>query len=117
MSISLVGYMVETLLELSEPQIRLAILGGAMVFFPVIAVPEGWDSTWVLHVNGNVIFASYTPRSEQPLMFYQEAGRLRRKAAATLFSKVFDLGGYTATSAAVLPTASFCRALRPGLAI
>jgi hypothetical protein len=85
--------LVETVLELSEPQIRLAILGGAMVFFPVIAVPEGGDSTWVLHVNGNVIFASYTPRSVQPLMSHQEAGRLRRKVAATLFFKVFDPGG------------------------
>ena len=93
MSISLVSYMVETLLELSEPQIRLAILGGATVFFPVIAVPEGGDSTWVLHANDNVIFASYTPRSVQPLMSHQEAGRLRRKVAATLFFKVFDPGG------------------------
>jgi len=94
MSISLVGYMVETLLELSEPQIRLAILGGAMVFFPtVIAAAEGGGCTGVLHENKNVIFSSYGPRSARLLVVHREAGRLRRKVAATLFFKVFDPGG------------------------
>jgi hypothetical protein len=95
MSISLVSYMVETLLKLSEPQIRLAILGSAMVFLPMIVASEGGGSTGVLRENVNVIFSlrQHETRPARFLVVHREAGRLRRKVAATLFFKVFDPGG------------------------
>ena len=44
--------------------------------------------------EGTYIFpSSYTPRSARSLVIHEEAGRLRRKVAATLFFKIFEKGG------------------------
>merc|ERR1712167_227518 len=59
---ALLGYTLATLMELSELQIRLSILGGAMVFFPVIVTPEGGGSNGMLRENIYANFSHYTPR-------------------------------------------------------
>ena len=94
MGATLLGYTTALLVELTEPQIKLAILGGATAFLLVIAAPEGGSSNRVLHEN-LVIFSLHPPRSasSSPLAIHQEAGRLRRRVAATLFFRVFDPGG------------------------
>ena len=92
LSFTLLGYTATMLLSLPEPQFRIIILGGAMVFLYVIVAPEGGGNTRVLHED-IAIFSSHKPRSAQSLAIHQEAGRLRRKVAATLFFKVFDPGG------------------------
>jgi hypothetical protein len=95
LSLGLMGYTATTLLSLTEQHIRLIILGSAMVFLPVIVAPEGGGSTGVLRENVNVIFShrQHETRPARFLVVHREAGRLRRKVAATLFFKVFDPGG------------------------
>ena len=115
MGITLMGYTTAMLVELTEPQIRLTILGGATAFLSVIAAPEGGGSTGFPYENTNIIFSSHIPRSALPLAIHQEAGRLRRKVAATLFFKVFDRGGNSTTPEAVFASVSYCRATRSGL--
>ena len=85
-----------------------------MVFLYVIVAPEGGGNTRVLHED-IVISSSHTPRSVQSLAIHQEAGRLRRKVAATLFFKVFDRGGNSTTPEAVFASVSYCRATRLGI--
>lgn len=87
------GFMVTSILSLSEQQIRLAILGSAMVSLFVIAASEGGGSTRVPYEGPHVFPSFHTPRSARLLAIHQEAGRLRRRVAATLFFKVFDPGG------------------------
>ena len=79
MGATLLGHTTSLLVELTEPQIKLAILGGATAFLLVIAAPEGGSSNRVLHEN-LVIFSLHPPRSasSSPLAVHQEAGRLRR---------------------------------------
>ena len=77
-----------------------------MVFLPVIVAPEGGGSTGVPRENYHVIFSlhkrhQHKPRPARFLVVHREAGRLRRKVAATLFFKVFDPGGLLCTTAAV----------------
>ena len=64
LSFTLLGYTATTLLSLPEPQFRIIILGGAMVFLYVIVAPEGGGNTRVLHEDID-IFSSHTPRSIQ----------------------------------------------------
>ena len=112
MGATLLGYTTALLVELTEPQIKLAILGGATAFLLVIAAPEGGSSNRVLHEN-LVIFSLHPPRSasSSPLAIHQEAGRLRRRVAATLFFRVFDPGGLLCfISSCFLPSVSFYRA-------
>jgi hypothetical protein len=77
-----------------------------MVFLPVIVATEGGGSTGVPRENYHVIFSlhkrhQHKPRPARFLVVHREAGRLRRKVAATLFFKVFDPGGLLCTTAAV----------------
>ena len=108
--IALLGYTVTSLLSLSEPQIRLAILGGALVSFYVIAASEGGGSTRVPYEGTRSFPSSHTPRFAQFLAIHQEAGRLRRKVAATLFFKVFDPGGSSCNISCSCFCLSFCHA-------
>ena len=64
-----------------------------MVSLYVIAASEGGGSTRVPYEGTRTFPSSHTPRSARFLAIHQEAGRLRRKVAATLFFKVFDPGG------------------------
>ena len=95
----------EKRMSVSEPQIRLAILGSAMVSLYVIAASEGGGSTRVPYEGTRTFPSSHTPRSARFLAIHQEAGRLRRKVAATLFFKVFDPGG----SRCNISCSCFCR--------